>query len=109
VPRALELYRGRLVAYSLGNFATYGDFNLSGPNGLAPILELELAEDGTFLRGRIISARQVGEGEPQPDPTGAVIPLVQRLSREDFPASAPLIQDDGEVLPRPAAGATPAP
>ncbi|MBM4378211.1 MAG: CapA family protein [Deltaproteobacteria bacterium] len=109
VPRALEVYRGRLVAYSLGNFATYGDFNLAGPNGLAPILELELAEDGTFLRGRILPARQVGEGEPQPDPSGAVIPLVQRLSREDFPATAPLIRDDGVILPRDAASATPSP
>jgi hypothetical protein len=109
VPRALELYRGRLVAYSLGNFATYGDFNLAGPNGLAPILELELAEDGTFLRGHLFAARQVGEGEPRPDPTGAVIPLVQRLSLEDFPTTAPLIRDDGEILPREAASATPAP
>ena len=109
VPRALELYRGRLVAYSLGNFATYGDFNLAGPNGLAPILELELAEDGTFLRGHLFAAKQVGEGEPRLDPAGTVVPLMQRLSLEDFPATAPLIRDDGEVLPRDGASATPAP
>jgi len=34
---------------------------------------------------------------------------VQRLSREDFPATAPLIRDDGVILPRDAASATPSP
>ena len=33
VLRAMEIYKGRLVAYSLGNFATYGRFTLKGPNG----------------------------------------------------------------------------
>ncbi|MEP6474965.1 MAG: CapA family protein, partial [Gemmatimonadota bacterium] len=31
VLRGIEFYRGHLVAYSLGNFATYRGFNLAGP------------------------------------------------------------------------------
>ena len=100
VPRALEIYKGRLIAYSLGNFATYGQFSLSGPKGLAPVLEAELAEDGTFLRGHLHPTKQVGQGIPQPDPEGAVVPLMQQLSREDFPITAPLVREDGELLPR---------
>ncbi|HET7824186.1 MAG TPA: CapA family protein [Anaeromyxobacter sp.] len=105
VVRGMELYRGRLVAYSLGNFATYGGFNLSGPNGLSAILAVRLAPDGAFLGGRIVPARQERPGGPHLDPAGAILPVVRRLSEEDFGASAARIGDDGSIAP-PAAPAT---
>lgn len=106
VVRGLEVYRGRLVAYSLGNFATYGGFNLAGPNGLSLVLEATLAKDGTFLRGRIHPARQDRPGGPKPDPSGAVIGAVKQLSEEDFGASAVMVGGDGALAPpAPAAGA----
>ena len=37
VPRAIDVYKGAFIAYSLGNFWTYGRFNLRGPNGIAPV------------------------------------------------------------------------
>ena len=61
VPRGVEVYRGRLIAYSLGNFATYGRFTIRGATALAPLLEVELGPDGAFEAGRIIAARQVGD------------------------------------------------
>jgi hypothetical protein len=91
--------RGHLVAYSLGNFATYGGMNLSGPNGLSLVLEVRLAPDGTFLGGRIHPARQERPGGPRLDPTGAVIPVVRRLSAEDFGAAAVKVSDDGTLAP----------
>jgi poly-gamma-glutamate capsule biosynthesis protein CapA/YwtB (metallophosphatase superfamily) len=99
VVRGMEVVQGRLVAYSLGNFATYGGFNLSGPNGLALVLEVRLAPDGSFLAGRIHPARQERPGGPKLDRTGAVIPLVRRLSQEDFGASAVQVGADGELAP----------
>ena len=42
VLRGIELYRGRPIAYSLGNFLTYRGFNLSGPLGVTGVLQLEL-------------------------------------------------------------------
>ena len=50
VVRAMEIYKGKLIAYSLGNFATYGPFNLNAENGLTLVLEAHLAPDGTFLQ-----------------------------------------------------------
>jgi len=97
VMRGMEVYRGRLIAYSLGNFATYGSFNLSGPNGLAAILEVKLACDGAFLGGRLHPVKQIKPGGPLLDPEGAVLPLVRRLSEEDFGATAVLISDKGEL------------
>jgi hypothetical protein len=103
VVRGMEVVSGRLVAYSLGNFATYGGFNLSGPNGLTLVLEVRLAPDGAFLGGRIHPGRQERPGGPRLDPAGTVIPIVRRLSQEDFGAAAVRVEDDGTLAPPPAA------
>ncbi len=99
VVRGMEVYRGRLIAYSLGNFATYGAFNLSGPNGLSLILEVRLGPDGAFRSGRIHPARQAKPGGPRVDPGGEVIQAVRRLSTEDFGPSAVVVDDDGGLRP----------
>jgi hypothetical protein len=101
VVRGLEVYRGRLVAYSLGNFATYGGMNLNGPNGLTAILEARLARDGTFLGGGLHAGKQEKPGGPRLDPARVVIPLVRALSREDFGPTAVEIADDGTLKPPP--------
>lgn len=106
VVRGMEVYQGRLVAYSLGNFATYGGFNLAGPNGLSLVLEARLAKDGTFLGGRIHPARQERPGGPKLDPTGAVLPVVRKLSQEDFGPAAVEVGDDGS-LSAPSGGPVP--
>ena len=97
VPRALELYRGRLVAYSLGNFCTYYGINVAGTRGLAPILLARLDETGRFLGGRIVSARQRRPAGPLPDPGHAAARFMARLTREDFPGTALVITADGEI------------
>jgi hypothetical protein len=102
VVRGLEVYRGRLIAYSLGNFATWGAMNLQGPTGLSLILDVRLARDGAFVGGQIHAARQDFPGGPRLDPSGAVIAEARRLSEEDFGAAAPAIADDGTVCPSPA-------
>lgn len=66
VVRALELYKNRLIAYSLGNFATYARFNLSGVNGYAPALEVHTTQEGAFIRAQVHSFLQRGEGGPYP-------------------------------------------
>jgi len=98
VPRALELYRERLVAYSLGNFCTYWGINVAGPNGLAPILVARLAPNGRFLSGHIVSARQVRPAGPEPDPKGRAARLMAKLTREDFPQTALVFQARGTNL-----------
>ncbi len=89
VPRALEVHQGRLIAYSLGNFCTYGGMNLSGESGLAPLLWAELAPDGRLLDFRIHSFIQHRPGGPLADPQDGAARLMERLSREDFPFSHP--------------------
>lgn len=85
VPRALELYRGRLVAYSLGNFCTYQGINIAGTNGLAPILVVDLAADGRFLRGEVVSAQQRRPAGTVLDPNHGAAQLMRALTTADFP------------------------
>lgn len=99
VMRGMELYQGRLIAYSLGNFATYGWFQLAGATALSEILEVKLAPDGKFLSGKIHPVKQEGRGGPQLDPAKAAIPTLRNLSLADFPGSAPKIADDGTITP----------
>jgi len=99
VVRGMEVLKGRLVAYSLGNFATYGGMNLAGPNGLTLVLEVRLAPDGTFLGGKIHPARQEKPGGPRLDPAATIVPLVRRLSVEDFGPSAVRVGEDGTLSP----------
>jgi hypothetical protein len=73
--------------------------NLSGPNGLTVILEARLAPDGAFLGGRLHAGRQERPGGPRLDPARAVLPVVRRLSREDFGAASVEISDDGTIAP----------
>jgi poly-gamma-glutamate capsule biosynthesis protein CapA/YwtB (metallophosphatase superfamily) len=100
VPRALELYRGRLVAYSLGNFATYGGVSVVGESGFAPLLTVQLAPDGSFLKGAIHSFQQKPASGPRPDPRQRALHLIKRLSAEDFPESGLGFGAAGEIVAR---------
>jgi len=53
VPRAIEVYKDRFIAYSLGNFATYKRFLINGDMGLAPLIKIKVASDGAFVSGSI--------------------------------------------------------
>ncbi|WP_163868649.1 CapA family protein [Myxococcus eversor] len=97
VVRGLEFYKGRLIAYSLGNFATYGRFNLKGPQGLGMVLEVELNNTGDFTAGRVLATKQMDKGIAVPDEKGAVIKLLQDLTAEDFPDSGARISEDGTL------------
>jgi poly-gamma-glutamate capsule biosynthesis protein CapA/YwtB (metallophosphatase superfamily) len=99
VLRGMEVYRGRLIAYSLGNFATYGRFSLSGDLGTGAVLEARLAPDGTFQGGHLFSTHQSGKGIPEPDPTNRAVNLVRLLSAEDFPQVGAKISGDGTISP----------
>lgn len=83
VTRAIDLYKDRFIAYSLGNFATYGRFNLSGPNGIAPIVEVDVDKEGTFMEARIHSTKQPGEGGPVLDDNKMALKEIIALTRED--------------------------
>ncbi len=97
VTRAVEVYKDRFIAYSLGNFATYARFNLRGENGLAPIMKVYTRPDGTFISGEIIPVIQLGAGIPSTDSQGRVIKVIQELTKKDFPEGQLSIDDTGRI------------
>lgn len=97
VPRAVEVYGGRFIAYSLGNFWTYGRFNLKGFAGVAPVVDIEVAPDGRLLAARIHSIRQEGKGIPMLDPSGAALDAVRAFTARDFPESVLRFGADGQI------------
>lgn len=98
VVRGMEVYKNHLIAYSLGNFATYGPFNLNGPCGLSLILEAHIGLDGSFLGGKVHPVKQEKPGGPRLDSNNAVIPVINRLSQDDFGTTAVTVKDDGTLV-----------
>ncbi len=85
VCRAIEIYKGRFIAYSLGNFASYSRFNLAPPNNLAPIVKIFTNNKGEFIKGRIIPFKQIKGVALTYDHNRSVINKIKNLTNTDFP------------------------
>ena len=101
VMRAVELYRDRLVAYSLGNFATYYGISVNGIRGTSGVLTARVADDGRFIDARFTPTVQIRPGGPQPDPQKRALLQLRDLTREAFPAGTLTVSEDGVIQRRP--------
>lgn len=97
VTRAVEVYKDKFIAYSLGNFSTYARFNLRGDNGLAPIIKVFTDSRGNFLKAKVTPVIQIAPGGPRIDPQGRVITRLQQLTEKDFPEVKIKIDDSGII------------
>jgi poly-gamma-glutamate capsule biosynthesis protein CapA/YwtB (metallophosphatase superfamily) len=95
VLRGMQFYHGHLIAYSLGNFAGYQDFGLSGDLDMSVILHVTLSAAGDFERARIYPIQFEGQG--QPFPGGGGVAFIARLSAEDFGPAAARILPSGVI------------
>ena len=101
VLRGMEWYKGRLIAYSMGNFAGYGVFSLAGPLGIGGVLKVTLRADGRWVGGRLVATHMVDRGIPALDAAERAHGIVRTLSRQDFGARAVRVTPTGRLL-RPA-------
>lgn len=99
VVRAMERYKGRLIAYSLGNFATYYGISVEGIKGIAPILIATIDGTGEFVEGWIHSTMQIRPGGPQIDEEQRALNLIRGLSIEDFTKPGIRFLPDGKIVP----------
>jgi poly-gamma-glutamate capsule biosynthesis protein CapA/YwtB (metallophosphatase superfamily) len=91
--RAMEVYQGRLIAYSLGNFSSWDTFNLTGPLGVTGILHVTLAANGVATRVELVPAVLAKPGRPVLDASAQAVSAVRKLSTEDF--GKPLLDETG--------------
>jgi poly-gamma-glutamate capsule biosynthesis protein CapA/YwtB (metallophosphatase superfamily) len=95
VDRGMQFYRHHLIAYSLGDFASYYNFATNGALGISVILHVTLSATGAFEHARIYPVQFTGQGQPVPG--GGAISLVSKLSAQDFGASAARILPSGII------------
>jgi poly-gamma-glutamate capsule biosynthesis protein CapA/YwtB (metallophosphatase superfamily) len=99
VLRGLEWYRGRLIAYSMGNFVGDGTLAIDGPGGISAVLQVTLRRDGSWGRGSLRPVRLVSPGLPIDDADGTAVALMRDLSSEDFGKRAVRVTRTGTLVP----------
>jgi hypothetical protein len=102
VIRGMETYKGRLIAYSLGNFAGAGNFASGGTLSISGLLTVRIDRRGRMRNGWWRGMTLDGSGAPRTD-AGASRALVAQLSARDFGAAAARVLPGGRVLPARAA------
>ncbi len=97
VTRSIELYKDRFITYSMGNFCTYGRFNLRDAAGIAPILKITTNKSGAFVSGEITPVYQQKTHGPKIDPHKRAIAKIKQLTATDFPNSLLTIDSNGLI------------
>ncbi|MDG4768483.1 CapA family protein [Solwaraspora sp. WMMD406] len=100
VLRGMEFYQGRLIAYSLGNFAGGGGtLSNNGRLGWGGVLKVSLTTDGDWVDGEFVATFMNGNGLPTLDEQRRGLDLVRELSSSDFPQTGARFDDDGTIAP----------
>lgn len=99
VVRGMERYKERLIAYSLGNFATYYGISVAGIKGIAPILTVTLDGNGEFVDGQITSTVQLRPSGPSIDEKQRALNLLRGLSIDDFGSPGIRFGPNGSITP----------
>ena len=98
VVRAMEVYKDRFIAYSLGNFCTPYNVSLTGISGYAPVVEININADGSFIDGKIHSFLQTKGIGPREDKARSVAREIRSLSESDIPQSQATIDAQGNIV-----------
>jgi hypothetical protein len=99
VLRGVERYKGRLIAYSLGDLAGWKNFGTKGVTGLSGLLTVRLAASGRMRSARLTALRLDANGVPRRDSTEASVRLVKSLTRSDFSGGGVRITRHGTITP----------
>jgi len=91
--RAMELYRGRLITYSMGNFSSWDTFGLNHPMDLTGIFHVALAPNGVALSVSVEPVIISPPGTPIPDPERRAVGILRDLSQADF--GSPFLDTEG--------------
>jgi poly-gamma-glutamate capsule biosynthesis protein CapA/YwtB (metallophosphatase superfamily) len=98
VLRGMQFYKGKLIAYSLGNFAGGGKtLKSDGVLKYGGVLHVTVTKDGSFAGGRFLSTYLNPAGLPTRDTRERGLARVRQLSDDDFGDTAATIGEDGSI------------
>jgi len=98
VLRAMEVYKGRLVAYSLGNFMGYAQFGTQGGlGGHTVMVDAVLAPNGALVSAKLHAIRLDERSVPSVDEAGVGLGHVRELTAADFPETGVTVEEDGSL------------
>ncbi|MEH2222656.1 CapA family protein [Nostoc sp.] len=98
VPRAMEIYKGKIIAYSLGNFLGYRTLSTNAQTGDSMILEVKLNSAGDLVSSKILPVRMDRQGIPHIDRSFQTVKLMRYLNNQAFPKNPVKINKKGEVV-----------
>ncbi len=95
VMRGIERYKGRVISYSMGNFAGYHNFGTGGTLSLSGILTVSLRKDGQLLGGHLQSVILDSTPLPHLDGRRRSVAMIRSVSRQDFGSRALAMDSSG--------------
>jgi poly-gamma-glutamate capsule biosynthesis protein CapA/YwtB (metallophosphatase superfamily) len=98
VPRAMEIYKNKIIAYSLGNFLGYRTLSTNAQAGDSLILEVKINSSGNLVSSKIIPIRMDKQGIPQVDRHFRTLKLMRYLNNKAFPKNPIKINNKGEII-----------
>lgn len=98
VPRAIEIYKGKMIAYSLGNFLGYRTLATNAQTGYSMILEVKLNSEGDLVSSKVIPVHLNRQGIPQIDQHFRTVGLLRYLNNYDFPNDPVEFNQQGEIV-----------
>jgi uncharacterized membrane protein YhaH (DUF805 family) len=94
VLRAVDVYKNKFIAYSLGNLSLYGEY----PPVISALIKIEINKNGNFVKGKIYPLVVTGKGVPVIDKDKKAIKLISALTKEDIPESRVIIDNSGNII-----------
>ncbi|MCG6134768.1 MAG: CapA family protein [Nostoc sp. LLA-1] len=98
VPRAMEMYKGKLIAYSLGNFLGYRTLSTTAQTAYSMILEVQLSAQGDLVASKIIPVHLNRQGIPEIDQHFRTVGLLRELNQNQHLVGPIKINNAGEIV-----------
>lgn len=98
VPRAIELYKKKLIIYSLGNFLTGQGINTNGTSGQAPLIRYQINAQGEFVGGQIVSfIQKKGPHRIELDAKAGALTTIYNMTQEQFSGGGLIFEKNGVI------------
>lgn len=97
VLRAMEMYNGTFIAYSMGNFVGYKQFSTIGNNGISAILQIILTDELEIRKAKITPIKIKKDGTPRIDESKKAITKLNSYADLDFPDTGVKFDEEGEA------------